>query len=330
MVNNIPLNPPDENFFPLYEIDPLLSRGIELISLDTLNKEELFILFHGGIRSSVYVGTHILTHIPPMIKRGTEHAAVVMLYRHVLDLGDSISTLFRFGSVSAISILIRSIFESWLALEFILEGKTLQKDRSLAYWAHYQIKRLEMFTKYDPRTQQGKDFHAVLQATPQLSKAEFIREDHSADRKGIETILSQDKFKPFYDNYIRLKKGKKPRHWYSLCSNANDLRSLAKNLGKEAQYLIFYSHLSEIAHSADVITDRLGVSEDGKTLMMPLRGPANRTLKMWATTTSTYLLQCHSLIIEFYFPPDDSMRKSWQAWYTAYRKFNKWLSEESV
>ena len=317
MENNIPLSPPDDKLFPLYEIDPFLSTGIESISLDTTNEEQIFILFHRGIRSSVYVGTHLLAHIPKIINKGTEHAAVVMLYRHILDLGDSISTLFRFGSVSAISILIRSLFESWLSFEFVLEGETLQKDRSLAYWAHYQIKRLEMFKKYDPNTEPGKAFHKILDSTPELCGTKFSRGDHSTDRKGIESILNKDKFRPFYEKYKSLKKHKKSRHWYSLCSSATDLRSLAITLRLEAEYAIFYSHLSEVAHSVDVITDRLSVSKEGKTLMMPLRGPANRNLKMWATTTSMYLNKCHHLIIQSYFPPDDPLRKTFKDWYIA-------------
>ena len=327
MPNNIPLDPPHDRLLPLNEIDSLLSFEIENISLDTTNHDQLFMLFHRGLRSSVYIGTHLLSHIPRNISGGTEHAAVVMLYRHILDLGDSIATLFRFGSLSAISVLIRGLFESWLALEFVLEGNSLKKDRGLAYWAYYNIKRLEVFTRYDPNTPPGKDFHKILDSCPELSDAKFGRKDHSNERIGLEAILTKDKFKPFYDKYKQLKRSKKKaRNWYSLCSDIKDLRSLAKNLGKEAEYAIFYSQLSEVAHASDVISDRLEVSDKGKTYISPLRGGPDQNLKMWANTTSMFLLKSHNLIIESYFPPDYAMRKSYENWYMNYRKFNMWLS----
>ena len=100
---------------------------------------------------------------------------------------------------------------------------------------------------------------------------------------------------------------------------------MAAKLGFEAEYAIFYSHLSEISHSSDVISDRLGMSDEGQTYIAPLRGIADQNLKMWANTTSMYLCKCHSLIIESYFPPNYSMRKRFESWYMDYRKFYRWL-----
>jgi hypothetical protein len=51
----------------------------------------------------------------------------MMLYHHILDLGDSIDTLFRFGSLSARSILKMALFESWLAPEFVLEENSFHR-----------------------------------------------------------------------------------------------------------------------------------------------------------------------------------------------------------
>ncbi len=325
MSNNIPLDPPHDPLLHLNGIDPLLSLGIENIPLNTTNHDQLFMLFHRGLRSCVYIGTHLLAHIPRNANGGIEHVPVLMLYRHILNLGDSIATLFRFGSVSEISILIRSLFESWLALEFVLEGNSLQTDRGLAYWAYFNIIRLKTFTQYDRKTPEGREFHRILDSCPELSEANFGGEDHSTVRGELEALLNQDKFKPFYDKYKPPKNKRKPKNWYSLCSEIQDLRSLAKKLGYEAEYVILYSRLSEVAHASDVISNNFEVSDEGQTFIAPLRGIADPNLKQFAATTSRYLCKCHCLIIESYFPPNYAMRKRYDNWNMNYEKFDMWL-----
>ena len=271
-----------------------------------------------------------MDHFRKRVKGGTEQAPVFMLYRHILDLGDSIASLLAFGSASTASVILRSLFESNLALNFILEGNTLNKERSLAYWAHYQIKRLDVFKKYDPSTEMGKQFHTLLDSNQVFQKANFQEKDYADERFQLEQILNQDKFHKFIAKYKTLKKEKKPRHWYSLCSDAINLRSLARKLVREPEYALFYSQLSEIAHATDVITELLVYSEEGKTLIHPLRRGPSQKIKNVCTLTSTYLLGSHMLIMESYFKNDGEVRSDFEDWWEKYRVFHNWLSGSST
>ena len=328
MKHNFPRSLPVNDLLNLGIKDVQLAEGIDGIHLDSNDLEELHTVLHCGIRESVYQGTHLMDMFRQKVKGGTEQAPVFMLYRHVLDIGDSIGTLLRFGSTSSASILLRTLFESNLALHFLLEGNALHNDRSLAFWACYQIKKLETFTKYDPSTDAGKVFHQILANDAIAGKTNFQKQDHSRERGEIERILHQNKFRNYYAQYKALKKARKPRHWYSLCSNVTDLRALAKSIGREAEYILLYSRLSELAHSTDIITERLAIADNGHTLIHPLRGP-NESLKWVSLYAYNYLLKSHFSIVASYFSADDEVRKRFLKWYEKYRNFYLWLSGRS-
>ncbi|GJL64058.1 MAG: hypothetical protein NPIRA04_27120 [Nitrospirales bacterium] len=325
MKHNLPASPAVGDLLSLGTKDKQLAEGIDAIEIEPNGSEELYILLHCGIRESVYRGTHLMDMFSKKVQGGTEQAPLFMLYRHVLDIGDSIGTLLRFGSTSSTSILLRSLFESYLSLHFLLEGNVLNKDRSLAYWAHYKIKQLETFTKYDSFAKEGKQFHKILDDDPLANNVDFPKHDYAHERKEIEKILNLDKFRQFYDQYKSRKKGKRPRHWYSLCSTAIDIRSLAKLLKREAEYSLLYSRLSELAHSTDVISEKLTLSKEGATLIHPLRGPY-KSLKLVSSFTSSYLLGCHHALVESYFLKDEEVRAGFKNWYFKYRHFHLWLT----
>lgn len=208
MKHNFSASPAVGDLLSLGTKDDQLAEGIDAIELEPNDSEQLYTILHCGIRDSVYHGTYLMDMFRQKVNGGTEQAPIFMLYRHVLDIGDSIGTLLRFGSTSSASILLRSLFEANLSLHFLLEGDVLNKDRSLAYWAHYQIKRLETFTKYDPSTEAGKQFHKILDDDPIANNVDFPNHNYAYERKEIEKILNQDKFQKYYNQYKSLKKKK--------------------------------------------------------------------------------------------------------------------------
>ena len=206
MKHSLPIGLPIDDLLTLGPKDNQLIEGIDSVELEPSDLEMLCTVLHCGIRDNTYIGTHLMDYFRKTVEGGTEQAPVFMLYRHILDIGDSIATLLRFGSASMASILLRALFESDLAINFILEGNQLNKNRSLAYWAFYQINRLNDFTTYDPSTDSGKRFHDLLDSHPIFSKTEFRKKDYSKERKELEQILSQDKFLPFWQRYKELNK----------------------------------------------------------------------------------------------------------------------------
>lgn len=327
----LPSLKPVETLLPLRPYDACLEEGIQNLQIPPRDYEESCLLSHYGIRQASYAGTRILDHLfKALSNEGVLHLAPLLLYRHILDLGDSIGTLLRFGSSSTAAILLRALFEGNLGLHFMLEGNTFRKDRAASYWTFIRIKRLRNFTVYDPSTTEGKRFHEVLNAAENLKDAKFPERDYSHKRNELENLLNTEDSKPFWLKYQQAPTNKKPKHWYSLCSKARNFRELAVLIKREAEYLLLYQMLSEPAHASDVISGILRNWPGEGILVHQIRGPEEKVEQI-ANFGATFLLNCHHLLLSTYVPKDHELVKWFTKWYLQdYRPFYLWATKSGA
>jgi hypothetical protein len=106
--------------------------------------------------------------------------------------------------------------------------------------------------------------------------------------------------KPAAAHWDKFKGAKqKPKHWYSLCSSATDIRRLAQLLGRESEYVLLYKMLSESAHAANVFSGVLSRTEERTLEMHKLRGPVEK-IKESTSLTANYLAWSHNLLLDTY------------------------------
>ena len=158
----LPTLSPFPKILSLYDFDETLISGLDKVCLPPKDLDERLLLHHAGIRQAVYIGTHILAEFLESFPQADNHLPVAHLYRHLLDVGDSVGTLVRFGSAPTGTILLRALFETALSLEFILHGNRFHKDRADSYWACVRIKELESSYMTDPSTEAGKRFYELF------------------------------------------------------------------------------------------------------------------------------------------------------------------------
>ena len=247
---DLPKLQPIPNILSFTPADHQLLAGLPSITIPPADSDQKHLLLHAGIRQSVYMGTHFLQSLCVNHIKKTTDLPAVMMYRHMLDMGDSISTLLRLGCAAGGFIVLRSLYESSLFLDFLLQDNVLHDDRSTCYWVGYRTKQLQDLTKFDPNTEKGQEFHKRLQSDPSLTDKKFPTKDYKKDRAFLEEFLSRDGIHIYYEKY-KQSKGKRPT-WYSLCSEAKDRRQLAKILHRENEYDILYSYFSGVAHADDV------------------------------------------------------------------------------
>jgi len=314
---------PIDSILSLTPEDQCLEKGWDSALIPPRTLEETRFLSCYVVRQSVYAGTHILDHLLSNPPGNGSHLAPLMLYRHALELGDAIGTLLRFGSSTTASILVRSLFETSLGLEFILEENTFHEDRASCYQAFYQIERYRNFTRYDPGTTEGAELHRILDADKKLNEAVFPRKDLSNERQAVENVLNSTRYKHYWDKYKAAKQKQKPKQWYSLCSKAPELRSLARLIGREAEYILLYKMLSEIAHASDVLSGVLRHKPGGIVEVHSLRGPDEK-IKETASLAANFLVWCHNLLLDTYLKGHD--RHKWFVrWYIEdYRSSFMW------
>jgi hypothetical protein len=175
--------------------------------------------------------------------------------------------------------------------------------------------------RYDPATKEGSELHAILDSDPKLKNSEFSRQDLSRERKIVEAMLNGEKLKPYWEKYNQAKS--KPKDWYGLCSPSNDLRSLAKEIGREAEYLLLYKMLSEVAHASDVMSGIVLISETKELSIHQLRGPVER-VKELVSLVANYLVWSHHHLLSTYLKEHD-IHKWFNRWYVEdYRDFFLW------
>lgn len=319
----LPFLKPIDSILSLKPEDQCLEEGWDSTPIPPRTLEEAQFLTFYVIRQSVYAGTHILDHLLRNPPGNNSHLAPLMLYRHALEIGDSIGTLLRLGSSTTGSILARSLFETSLGLEFILEKNTFHEDRATCYQAFYQIERFRNFTRYDPGTKEGAELHQILDADKKLDEAVFPRKDLSNERKAVENVLNSTRYKPHWDKFKAAKPKKKPKQWYSLCSSAPELRSLARLIGRESEYVLLYKMLSESAHASDVLSGVLRYKPGGTIEVHSLRGPVEK-MKEAGNLAAHYLIRCHNILVTTYLNGHD-LQKWFARWYDQdYRSSFMW------
>lgn len=327
--HNLPTLIPVQDLLPITQLDRLLAEGIDQVMLPPSDLEELSLLFHVGICQSVYMGTHLLDWLCTNPPGGSSSLPTIMIYRHMLDLGDSIGTLLRFQTGQTGFVLLRALFESSLALNFLLQNNKFHEDRGVAYWASYRIDQLETREKYDPATPKGETLHALIDADPVLSRVTFPRKDLSKERKELELVLQSPAYKAYWEKYQEAKKNRQPVEWYTLCSDARNLRELANRLGREAEYAIFYGYLSGVAHADDVFSGLMERDPGRSVSIHHIRGPEQKMREV-ARSSDNLLLFAHNYLLSTFLTPDHAMTRFFSEWYQQYRTFHLWVTDKKV
>jgi hypothetical protein len=154
-----------------------------------------------------------------------------------------------------------------------------------------------------------------------LKETIFPRRDLTKERKTVERLLNAEGYKCHWNKYQKAKR--KPKHWYSLCSDAQNLRGLAKLTGREAEYILLYRMLSEAAHASDVVSGLLRRNGMDGIEVHQLRGPLEKAKEV-TSLSANYLVWCHDKILKTY-RKDHDVQNWFVRWYVDdYRPFFMW------
>lgn len=313
---------PIESLLSLTPEDKCLSASFQTSSIPPQSLDAACFLTQYIIRQSCYAGTHILEHLLRNPPGNSAHLAPLMLYRHALELGDSIGTLLRFGSATTASILVRSLFETSLGLEFILQDDTVHEDRASCFQAFYQIERWKSFIRYDPGTEEGRKLHQILDSDPKVSGVPFPRRNLSEERSVVEKVLNSSRYKSHWDKYQTSKP--KPKHWYTLSnSDITHLRALAKVVVREGEYVLLYNPLSGSVHASDVFSGVLEHGEGKSIRVHRLRGPVEK-IKETTSFAANFLVRSHHHLLNTYLKGHGIQTWFWRWYIEDYSKFFNW------
>ena len=247
MTNNIDL-PPDEPILDRVQVPKRIAEALSepLSYLEILADEGVRLLKRSFFSSKREVPDVVLLPV---------------LFRQVLAFLDAVHLHLPNGAVYSAAPDVRSMFEAWLALEWIIQGPPARVEPIAEWrgrWARqYYVSELrkerDWTRSFVPRT---PDHAKLKKAAPQLAaKLAGDPEKVDAARKRLREIgkhLSNIRsFREINSRFGTLKKklrGKEPS-WYRV-GGPSTIGDLAQRLGKSREYQILYKHWSEVAHGA--------------------------------------------------------------------------------
>ncbi len=218
----------------------------------------------------VNYGFHVLKWSIESIKEGDENVPVFLMYRNIFELIDSISILIRNSCIEPCKILLRSLFESFLSFNYLLENDLKSRGIDFLVWnIHNEIKSLRRFNPNDELSiqyEKKKEKDKIIKNLPTVKVPDI--------EKRLENLRKNFDLPSYRESAAEYQKGKPPRHWYSMRGGPNDLYQLADCLGFPAQYDILYRSWSELVHGTDIMKNKFSVEGPEIVSFTQLRYPS--------------------------------------------------------
>jgi len=283
----------------------------ELLPL-TLDEDLKKILdaFSDLISEMVYFGTHVLKWAINKPLKGDEHVPTFLLFRRILELADSISILIKSSCIDPCEIILRSLFESLLSLEYLLSDKTKSKRRAIDFIVWTKQQKILSYRRWDPGDPMFNDFQALLRRDDLLKNTNFneIPEVKESIRK-LQESLRFSGYEESAKEYNKIKRltRKHPKYWFNLHNGPTSIEELARYLNRPAQYRILYQLWSSAVHGTKL--DRFEIDGSKTLFIIQIRCPENAQFITFMT--SSFLITCIRLFINFYIPEKRDYFRNW-------------------
>ena len=274
--------------------------------------EELLLNFSKLAQEFVHFGTHVFKWLIEESNGGEENLPLPLIFRDQLDKADAISILIKESSIDPSKILLRSVLESYLYIDYLLEKNTL--DRSMALLVYNKKKELKFYNKFKSGHAENTKFLKNIEKdklVPSIDLPSDSEVNLAIERKN--KILQLPQYRKACIEYERVESaGRKNPNWYSLFNGPSDFEQLASYLNLSFYYDILYRKWSGSVHGTDIIEGKINKSVDttkGNIDIVQLRFPKD------AQTVTSYLLlmqlETYRLIMKAKIPGKYDEFKKW-------------------
>jgi len=252
----------------------------------------------------VNYGTHCLTWCTEKITNQNNYELTpIMLIRHVLEILDSISVLYRQGCINSSEPLLRSLFEAILGINYILKEDT--KRRALAYQISNQIQRLSTYRKIEKSILQNSKFHSHKTRLEKL-KGGILSNSQQIQRK----IKNKEVVKIINEWYRVRNFQKRNPNWFSLFEGPQSIQALAGELGYRDWYDSLYRKWSTGVHATDTFNNI--VRQGQRAMILGLRD--QRNLQAYSSLALSMAITTYRSAIQYFAP---QMEIDFSQWYVS-------------
>ena len=211
---------------------------------------------------------------------------ICLFVRKIMEQLDAINVLYSVSLFAQAQIILRSLIENIISMEFILKEDT--KKRAAAYSLEHHYQEIEIGDEYFSK---NSKYRKLLLANGREEQFNNGYERYKKKKAAFERILkSQQVFQQVdKDRKAKLKQKKRNKgkqkvyiQWYEVCSNISNFYGLMKEVGYEQYYQSIYGGLSFETHALNSTMD-MSVNENGISLKY-IRNPVGGS--------STFSLAC--------------------------------------
>lgn len=231
----------------------------------------------------------------------------IFLFRQVIELADTIEVMISHGCVSPIRIVLRSMFESTVSLQYQLEFDDDIDKRTLS-WIQADIRQRRR------ASERIRDLEISDELTRKMPPE--VQQDVLNHIKAMTAALNKPHMREVVDEYERDKKDRKKRRrrgaprWYSLFGGPLSFELLAKRFHWSDLYDISYREWSAMLHGQGGVQEIYQPAGGGRTALKGLRYP-NDTIYFMVNLAVNFLLQAIIIISNKYRPDETHERNTW-------------------
>jgi hypothetical protein len=234
-----------------------------------------------------------------------EDLAILSLYRNVMEMTDGIEVLVSQSCAIPAIPLVRSSFESLISMLYIVEEDSKYVERSLAWLIDYIHQRLALYESLDPNTARGQDFQQSISLDDTVRTLQLPSQaDINNAIQNLQNLLAKPQLQVLNQDFLNLRGAKK---WHRLYGGPDNIRELARHVGRIVQYDFLYRYWSRVSHGHD-FAPFIVKTPDGDSGIRGIRDSSE--LKSVANFAATFMLGATRIIIGK-FRPDEDIR----TWY---------------
>ncbi len=205
----------------------------------------------------------------------TSGATVLMQTRNVIEVLDGVGVLVREGCTQNCFHLLRSAWESYWGILWVLADDTLQ--RAKAYQLAHAHRTVAFAERCDPTTDANKKLRERLAGQEHSHVFEGADVDSLAIADRVAGLFESAEFRDIETAWQEavIARGKKPGPppWYSLFGGPDTARQLAYRVGEGVAYETFYGFYSDAVHGMNAF-DHMANTKNGDTQSVrPIRHP---------------------------------------------------------
>ncbi|MGA0558292.1 DUF5677 domain-containing protein [Larkinella sp. VNQ87] len=241
---------------------------------------------------------------------------IIYLLRQVVELSDALSVTFKSSHIHTSKIIIRSLLEANLSLDWLLREDTKRRCLAFTYMENYR--KYKYYRSLLPGTDEYKSRKEIrkkgrwIQSSPPIPK--HVLEENI---EKLTKLLNSDRNKEIKAFHDKLDKDKKVNFkWYSFFKGPGSLSALAERLNKSDWYEHVYSTFSDATHGTNLHSGNLFRDENGNAFIGQMKNPnkANEIFSIGAN----FAYDSYNEIVTKHIPEkEEEMRK----WFQTFLKY---------